>query len=753
MTRHVLSGLRPEPLGRYLAGLGLIRLLGEQADPAATAAWSRAGLVIETTVGDIEAWLAEEYVPTPVLSPWNGGSGFGAKDKESKCRLEDLLARRSPRLGALREAIAVAEEVMRTARAAGWIEPDGKGGEKVDDKGRIVQEFRNRCPDALLPWIDATVVLADQQTFFPPLLGTGGNDGRLDFSTNFHERLLETLDLAAKGRVRSLACARDLLTGTEAERLASAAVGQFDPAAAGGQGSSPFGAAGSLVNPWEYVLLVEGALLFASGAARRHQHDAGRAARPFTVSFSPDGTASGAAGEESRGEVWVPVWSRPYTLSEIRQLFGEARASWRGRPAQQAVEFYAATRTLGVARGIDEFVRYGLQRRNGLAFVAVPLDRVQVRSRPEVRLAARVEDWMSRVRNPAASPAVGGATRKFDAAHLAYAREGGPARLRDLLAALTALEQAVGRSGRAREKAPVFRPPPARDFLDQFAKAETPELRLAVGVASCVTRPATGSARTMRQVLLPIDPADSANPRGRWRDAPIVPGFGLRPLPQVLADVLAWRSRTAAEESGAAEFRGVATFRRGIEVPARDLHAFAREQLDESALEVWLLACLALDWRGVRHPWSGSGRATLVPTLGLLHPLARGLADQEDGSAPRLAMGPDWAVRLAVGKVESVHSDAVRRLRQAGWDAVPALKASAQDGIRLAAALVPRCVGWWVLFDQYFAIPIRTERQEAGAANVAEQTDAQSPDTDRHELETDPYEQETNPHELAEELS
>jgi CRISPR-associated protein Csx17 len=99
------------------------------------------------------------------------------------------------------------------------------------------------------------------------------------------------------------------------------------------------------------VLLIEGALLFASGTARRNQHDIGRAARPFTVSFSPDGTASGAAGEESRGEVWVPVWSRPCTLAEIRQLFGEARASWRGRPAQQAVEFYAATRTLGIAPG------------------------------------------------------------------------------------------------------------------------------------------------------------------------------------------------------------------------------------------------------------------------------------------------------------------------------------------------------------------------------------------------------------------
>ena len=732
MTRHLLAGLRPEPLSSYLAGLGMIWLLGEQADPAAAAAWSPGGLVIETTIDDLAGWLANEYMPTPVLSPWNGGSGFGIKDIEPKRRLAELQAHSSPRLASFRAAIAVADQVGSKAQAEGWIGDGGKGR----DKRRAVQEFRNRCPEALLPWIDAAVVLADDKTFFPPLLGTGGNDGRLDFSTNFHERLLEVLDPTPKGAARSLRCARDLLAGTQAEQLANAAVGQFDPAGTGGQASSPFGAAASLVNPWAYVLLIEGALLFASGTVRRHQHAAGRAAMPFTVSFSPDGSPSGAAGEEktSRGEVWAPVWTRAWTLAEVRQLFGEARASWQGRPARRAVDFYAATRTLGVARGVDRFVRYGLQQRNGLAFVAVPVDEVQVHERPEVHLVAQLEDWVSQARGAGTAAAVSGALRRFDAAYLAYARDGGPRRLAMLLAALTALEQAVGRSGNARDKVNIRRAPPALPFLSELTKDECPELRVAVGIASCATRPGTGPARNMRQILLPIDPPDPADRasrayrNGRWRESPVVTGFGLRPLRHVLADILAWRCRTAADDIDQQAFHGVPTFRDGVPVSATDLQALATGLLDDARLDLLLRACLALDWRNVRHAWSAGGPVTPVSTLGLLQPLAHGLplhqtvkepaprqtaqvpaARQGDGDVPRLALSPDWANRLIASQVAAVHHEAAARLRQAGWLAVPALPKSAADGISIAAALVPRCRGALDLMGGHFAIRIADE--------------------------------------------
>jgi CRISPR-associated protein Csx17 len=212
----------------------------------------------------------------------------------------------------------------------------------------------------------------------------------------------------------------------------------------------------------------------------------------------------------------------------------------------------------------------------------------------------------------------------------------------------------------------------------------------------------------------------------------VVPGFGSRPLRQVLADVLAWRSRAAVGEAASAPagtdagragpaFRGVPSFQRGIPVPHQDLHAFAASPassggplIDDGELDIWLRACLALDWSGARHSWGPVRQVLPIPALALLHPLAEGGAEHGDSAAAPLALGPDWAVRLAAGQVRDVHAEAVRRLRQAGWEAVPPLPDDgAASGTSLAAALVPRCRGALDLLKAGFAFQAEDEDDPA----------------------------------------
>ncbi len=181
----------------------------------------------------------------------------------------------------------------------------------------------------------------------------------------------------------------------------------------------------------------------------------------------------------------------------------------------------------------------------------------------------------------------------------------------------------------------------------------------------------------------------------------------------MLADVLTWRARTAADEAsgnGERAILGVLTFRSELSVPDADAHAFATSgTLDDARIDLWLRACLALDWGRVRHHWADVGPpARPIPLLGLLHPFANGLAPTRgESGSPRLGLGPDWPARLKAGQLRGVHDDAVRRLRQAGWQAAaaPELPATDDAGIYIAAALVPRCQQPQRVLRRHLAVP------------------------------------------------
>ena len=211
MSRLVLDGCRAEPLGSYLKALGVLRLVGEQLDAAAGGAWLGERFVLETAADEAELvdFFAHRYRPTPLVAPWNGGSGFGAKDKKSAATVAVVEASTDERLGPYRESLAV---VRRLVASPTW----GAGANDKAVKREQVARCRNELPDDAVAWIDATIVLTGEDRTIAPLFLSGGNDGRLEFSANFMTNVLPLSGWpsSAKGPTVFAFCGQAFSAGT-----------------------------------------------------------------------------------------------------------------------------------------------------------------------------------------------------------------------------------------------------------------------------------------------------------------------------------------------------------------------------------------------------------------------------------------------------------------------------------------------------------------------------------------------------------
>lgn len=166
----------------------------------------------------------------------------------------------------------------------------------------------------------------------------------------------------------------------------------------------------------------------------------------------------------TRGELWMPLWSHYASYNEIRSVFSEGRVALGARPTLDALDFIRAIHRLGGYRGIDRFQRYSFLRRNGKAFLATPLERVQVSTNPQ---SAWLDDldqdgWLNNFRKFSQGA---NTARRFavlrkqleDALFELAGNAPSPARVQALLALLGEIQFAITASAKARE---VLRPIP-----------------------------------------------------------------------------------------------------------------------------------------------------------------------------------------------------------------------------------------------------------------------------------------------------
>lgn len=525
---HTLDGCAPAPLAHYLKALGVLRAVATQKDAGGDANargfWRGDTFCLATKLerDQLVDFFARHYAPAPITAPWNKGAGFFAAEDAGLTPIERSTA---ARFAPLRAAIAEARKLVGDIAEADAAERRIKEETKQKGLSRAAREKLRADPaykrrlaeaarvfkakkDGLIPrcrlewrgvqarWMAAAVVLAEDgkrelKPVFPSLLGTGGNDGRLDFTNNYYQRLAGLFDpntgaplRGTEDRIRTA-----LFGDTERVLLAGAATGQFLPGTAGGANGANGPMANSFVNPMDFVLALEGALFFAANAARRLdvQQSATHASAPFSSRSAASGYGSaGVTDEGPRGEQWMPLWERPSSLAEIERLFAEGRARVGGRAVADAVDFASAIARLGTARGVRAFERFGYIERNGQSNLAVPLGRFTVPNNadPKLGLVDDLAAWMARLRRAArnehAPARLQHAERRLsDAIFAALQHPAEPGRWLRVLLALADID-VLQAAGTGLQAGPV---PPLSSRWATAIDDGSPEIRLALAFA------------------------------------------------------------------------------------------------------------------------------------------------------------------------------------------------------------------------------------------------------------------------------
>jgi CRISPR-associated protein Csx17 len=334
-----LPGLSPDSLGNYLASIGLLRALSRQW-PSTRIAWRDEVLQVVGGPATLDE-LLDELVRVAVTQA---------------------------------EADTGKREWSQYDKA--WSDAQKKGTKAKSGAPLALWQAEAQEPQLEL---FAAHAVPHARVNFNPLLGSGGNAGRRDFSAGWRQAVdaLAAAPKAGKGRgKKKVAGSSDTALAPDARRseLSAFLLGQpltwlLEKLAAGSwfseatklynSGQSP--AREGQISPWAMVLACEGLVLFVGGASRRLGVRT-RAIGAFPFVTQP--SAPEAAGEAGRilGEIWTPIWSRPMTLAETMTLFSRGRAELRGRGAVTPAAFATAIRERGLDAGISEFRRFTLGR-------------------------------------------------------------------------------------------------------------------------------------------------------------------------------------------------------------------------------------------------------------------------------------------------------------------------------------------------------------------------------------------------------
>jgi CRISPR-associated protein Csx17 len=670
---------------KALAVLRLVAEAGTDGggDPDATGFWRDDVFVLRTrlTKEDLRAFFLDQYRPTPLLSPWNGRAGFlegededddgdehtptadSGEDESTRIGAEMVRAFTHATLHARFEPIKKAIEGFQRVRILDFlnvnrakakaleaeIKKNKKARRPVSDddedrlktlkaenkrlKAQVLLQLRNEADEAWLPWFDACQSLAQvsstkerdrNKPLHAPLLGKGGVDGSMDFGVNFQKRITELFELdTGKPQPSSEAWLDHALFNLQTASLIAIKPGQFNP----GVGKFPNSGNGflgeELGNPWNSMLSLEGAALFATTTSRRLESGGpGMLSAPFTVASRVSGVGSANLRDESEkltnGEIWMPLWSAPASFDEIHCLLTEGRATVNGRPARDGLDFARAVAQLSVDRGIQSFQRFGFLKRFGKTYLAAPLARLPVHRNKDADLIAGLEarDWLRSVqeyaRGKLAPDSFRAAANQLDSALFALTQQASRTAIQTVLRRVGQIDAVVSLSTKAQERIP-----PAPQLPSTWVtKYDDPsaEFRVAAALAGLHLQ---GKKRlqgrlqifsfTARHHLTAVN-----EPCSGWDKDSRLAVWGPGPLTGNIAALL-YRRRLEAIALGA-EGEALAS---QTGATRDDVAAFLYGATDDVRIGELLAGLACVDWSEVKLP-NGDRDAVLPPPFALL---------------------------------------------------------------------------------------------------------------------------------------
>ncbi|MFA5312029.1 MAG: type I-U CRISPR-associated protein Csx17 [Methanomassiliicoccales archaeon] len=310
---------------------------------------------------------------------------------------------------------------------------------RSDSKSDVISSLRNELPDSAIEWMDAAVQIdedGDVRAF--PILGSGGNEGRLEYGKTFMDDICILLMGDEENSKRML---ESSLFDTSVQNLPNVAVGYFNPGRTGGFNQGPgIEKKDFPTNPWDFILAMEGVIVWSGNITRRFKEGSSALSSPFTVHSSGIGytSASKIDSTNARAEIWTPLWSNAIGYAELRYFISEGRAEVGRNQPRDGLDFADAVSSLSIDRGIEEFIRYGILKRRGDSYVALPLGKFAVRYRSEADLIRETKglvDRLKTVQNKMGQPSVRmiSALTNVEDAMMQVLKNGGPSSMKNVL--------------------------------------------------------------------------------------------------------------------------------------------------------------------------------------------------------------------------------------------------------------------------------------------------------------------------------